>query len=109
MSPGGDHLDHVLAQIHEQKVTSFVTARSGSQAVDSSTGGRTVMLNQGSCYVGEPGSVQFPLIKFNTPTPSFKPQQFRYTSSKRTIKSNGRLSRTGARPGTRRVGTEGAS
>src|SRR3546814_10464843 len=94
MSPGGDHLDHVLAQIHEQKVTSFVTARSGSQAVDSRTGGRTVVLNQGYRYVGEPGSAQFDVIQFNTLTTHFKPPQFMYSSSKRKIEPTGRLLRS---------------
>src|SRR3546814_11855352 len=84
-----------MAQIHEQKVTSVVTARSGSQAVDSRTGGRTVVLNQGYRYVGEPGSAQFDVIQFNTLTTHFKLPQFMYSSSKRKIEPTGRLPGTG--------------
>lgn len=95
MSPNGDHLENVLAQIREKKVTSFVTARSGAQAVDTRTGGRTVVLNQGYRYVGEPGSAQFDVIQFNTLTTHFKPPQFLYSSSKRKIEPTGRLLGTG--------------
>jgi len=95
MSAGGDRLENVVAQIHESETTSFVTARSGTQSIDTATGDRTIVLQQGHRYVGEPGSAQFDVIDFDTLTTNVKPPQFMYSSSKRKIEPTGRLLGTG--------------
>lgn len=95
MTPGGERLENVVAQIRESRGTSFVTARRGSQSVDDATGERRIVLEQGYRYVGEPGSAQFDVVRFERLTTNVRPPQFMYNASKRKIEPTAQLIGTG--------------
>jgi lipopolysaccharide export system permease protein len=95
MSASGDQLENVIAQLRDEKGSSFVTARRGSQTVDPKTGERHVTLEQGFRYVGQPGAAQFDVVRFNTLTSNIKPPLFMYSSSKRKIEPTSQLLGTG--------------
>lgn len=95
MSASGDQLENVIAQIRDDKGTSFVTARHGTQSVDTTTGERHIVLDQGFRYVGEPGAAQFDVVQFGKLTANIKPPQFMYSSSKRKIEPTSQLLGTG--------------
>ncbi|MGH8443992.1 MAG: LptF/LptG family permease, partial [Solimonas sp.] len=95
MSPSGDQLENVIAQVHEANSTSFVTALRGSQSVDTATGVREVALADGYRYVGEPGTTQFDVVRFKQLTTNIRPPAFMYSTSKRKIEPTGELLGTG--------------
>ncbi|WP_028081369.1 LPS export ABC transporter permease LptF [Solimonas soli] len=91
MSTNGDTLENVVAQIAEPKASSFVTARRGTQAVNADSGMRRITLADGYRYIGEPGTTQFDVVRFDTLTTNIRPPEFLYTASKRKIQPTSQL------------------
>ncbi len=81
----GGRMSTVVAQLQEASGTSFVTARSGEQAVDPTSGERTVVLRDGWRYQGVAGSAAFDVTRFDTLTTHISPPEFVYFNGKRKI------------------------
>lgn len=91
MSADGRRLGSVVAQVEEQNGVSFVTAHSGTQRTDPVSGERSVSLQDGYRYRGEPGQAAFDVMHFDSFTTRVSPPEFIYISAKRRLMPTAQL------------------
>ncbi|MGB1562192.1 MAG: LPS export ABC transporter permease LptF [Sinimarinibacterium flocculans] len=92
MSTDGSQLGTVIAQVEEDDGgVSFVTARSGAQRTDPISGERTVTLDNGFRYRGEPGRADYDVMRFGEFSTRVSPPEFIYISAKRKLMPTAQL------------------
>ena len=92
MSSDGSQLETVIAQVEEDDGgVSFVTARGGGQRTDPVSGERTVRLQNGYRYRGEPGRADYDVMRFGEFTTRVSPPEFIYISAKRKLMPTAQL------------------
>lgn len=91
LSADGKRLGEVLAFIEEDGGTSLVTARGGSQTIDTSTGERGITLAQGQRVWVRPGNAETEVARFERFFTRITPPEFVFNSNSRAIKSTASL------------------
>lgn len=87
MSPSGDRLGEVFAQINEPSGPSLLMGKQGHQTVDPLTGRRDVTLEKGFRYRGEAGKAGYEIMRYDELTTHVEPPAFSFSTNKRRISS----------------------
>jgi lipopolysaccharide export system permease protein len=84
-------LETVFARLQDRRGQSIITAQRGSQGLDSKTGERVLVLEQGYRYAGEPGRGDYNVLHFDTLTTRVAPPALPYLSGKRKLRETSQL------------------